>query len=231
MEGAACRIASSSRESGATPLFAVSPPTLISIKTANFLESFCADAFNFSASCKESTESIAENSSAALATLLDCRWPIMCHSAASRSRNLSALLANSCTRFSPKRRNPAAYASRMRSGGCVLVTAMSAISSGLRPARLAAATRSRTRATFSAIDIDSLNHRGHGVTQRCQVFFFYWESTRARRPRHTFRAGHFMSHDGCGWCWFAGVACSCEGQSDHQDCQEEHHDHSAEKIR
>src|SRR5207249_9836962 len=105
--------------------------------------------------------------------------------------NLSALLANSCTRFSPKRRNPAAYASRMRSGGCVLVTAMSAISSGLRPARLAAATRSRTRATFSAIDIDSLNHRGHGVTQRCQVFFFYWESTRARRPRHIFRRQTF----------------------------------------
>ncbi len=63
------------------------------------------------------------------------------------------------------------------------MTAMSAISIGLRPARRAvAAMRSRTRATFSAIDIDSLNHRGHGVTQRCQVFFFYWESTRARAP-------------------------------------------------
>src|SRR5438876_5484683 len=27
-----------------------------------------------------------------------------------------------------------------------------------------------------------LFHYRHGVTQRCQVFFFYWESTRARAP-------------------------------------------------
>src|SRR5437667_5522018 len=156
----------------------------------------------------------------------------MCHWAPSKSRNASALFANSCTRFSPKRRNPAAYASRMRSGGCVLVTAMSAISSGLRPARLAAATRSRTRATFSAIDIDSLNHRGHGVTQEVPGVLLLLgihagEGTRATDSHPT----HFVLHDRCRWCWFAGVACGREWQPDHQNSHEEHHDHSAEKIR
>src|SRR3989475_8807742 len=157
----------------------------------------------------------------------------MCHWAPSRSRNLSAVLANSCTRFSPKRRNPAAYASRMRSGGCVLVTAMSAISIGLRPARRAvAAMRSRTRATFSAIDIDSLNHRGHGVTQEVPGVLLLLgihagEDTRATDSHPT----HFVLHDRCRWCWFAGVACGRERQPDHQNSQEEHHDHSAEKIR
>ena len=150
--GAASKIVSSSREPGDRPLLAASPPTLISIRAVNFFESFSAEEFNFSASFKESTESIAANNSAAFAALFDCKWPIMCHSASSRSRSASALLANSCTRFSPT--SPAACASRMRSGGCVLVTAMSAISPGLRPARRAAdAMRSRTRATFSPTDI------------------------------------------------------------------------------
>jgi len=38
-----------------------------------------------------------------------------CHSASGKSRKASALRQTSCTRFSPKTRRPAAYASRLRS--------------------------------------------------------------------------------------------------------------------
>ena len=62
------------------PLFALSPPTFISISTLSFLPSFSADAFSFSASFSESMESIAEKAAAAGAALFDCRCPIKCHS-------------------------------------------------------------------------------------------------------------------------------------------------------
>ena len=42
------------------------------------------------------------------------------------SASAPALSANSCTRFSPNKRWPASYASRMRAAGKVLVTAISA---------------------------------------------------------------------------------------------------------
>src|SRR6266849_1921291 len=151
--GAPKRIWSNSCEVGATPLFASSPPTLISIRIGSVLPAFSAAPFSFSASRTESTESTAPNNSAAFAALLLCRCPIKCHSASAKSCNDPALSANSCTRFSPNTRNPAACASRIRSTGNVLLTPISAISLGSRPARPAAEVmRSRTRATFSTMD-------------------------------------------------------------------------------
>src|SRR6266478_337702 len=147
--GAASRTCSNSRDAGATPLFASSPPTLISIRIGSVFPAFSAAPFSFSASRMESTESTAPNNSAAFAALLLCRCPIRCHSASDKSCNDPALSANSCTRFSPNTRNPAACASRIRSTGNALLTPIKVISSGLRPTRWAAAAiRSRTRATF-----------------------------------------------------------------------------------
>ena len=40
-----------------------------------------------------------------------------------------------------------------------------------------------------------------------------------------------MSHNRSGRGWFARIACGRERQSDHQNCEEEHHDHSPQKIR
>src|SRR6266568_2198745 len=55
----------------------------------------------------------------------------------------------------------------MRSGGCVLLTAINAISSARCPERLAAAAnRSRTSAMFSEIGIINPNHEGHEVPRR-----------------------------------------------------------------
>src|SRR5579872_3830265 len=139
---------------------------LISISTDSFLPADCAELFNFSASLTESTESTAPNSSTALADLLVCRWPIICHSTPAKSESAAAFSVNSCTRFLPKSRSPASYASRMRSGGCVFVTAISAIASGRRDARTAAAaTCSRSRAMFSEIDMGTISHERHEVRE------------------------------------------------------------------
>src|SRR5271157_529821 len=64
----------------------------------------------------------------------------------------------------------------MRSGGCVLVTAISAILSGLRPARRAAAAmRSWIDAMFAAMDIGKVNHESPSLR----------EGRGRGRPRHT----------------------------------------------
>src|SRR5262245_5167765 len=86
----------------------------------------------------------------------------------SRSPDCAIFSSPSCTRFSPKSRCPAAYASRMDSIGNVLETATRVTEEGSRPAdRAAAAMRSRTSVSRSAIDNllgqllqEGLNFRG-----------------------------------------------------------------------
>ena len=61
--------------------------------------------------------------------LLDCRGPMRWNFASVRCCEVRRISpANSWTRFSPKRRWPAAWASRMASAGCILLTAMRATS-------------------------------------------------------------------------------------------------------
>src|SRR5580658_1637772 len=160
-------MSSNSSEAGATPLFALSPPTLISISARNILFAPAAIEFSFSAIRTESTESTASNNSTAFAALFVWRCPIKCHSESLRSRRAVAFPENSCTRFSPKTRSPALYASRILSTGKVLLTPISVTSSGLRPTRRAAAAiRSRTSTTFSAIDIREKKLERPSKTQR-----------------------------------------------------------------
>src|SRR5208337_506298 len=218
--GAASSSSSSSRESGATPLLAASPPTLISISTLNFWPSVRAAASSFSANFTESTESTAANNSTALPALLDCKWPIMCHSVPARPASAAAFPANSCTRFSPNRRNPAAWASRIRSGGWVLLTAISLMSLAERPARCAAAAmRSRMAAVFSAMDIktftteDTEFHGGYDELLR-DTSYLYGSNLHDRRGR----------------CRFVRIAGGRGGQEDHKGGQARQHDHSAHQV-
>src|SRR5438874_9426564 len=88
----------------------------------------------------------------ALLTLFDCSLPTNVKVAPSRLPKWSRFAENSWTRFSPKVRIPAWNAATIFSAGWVLLTAIKVMSAGLRPARRAAAAmRSRTPVTFSAI--------------------------------------------------------------------------------
>ena len=62
-----------------------------------------------------------------------CRWPIRCQRIAGRSANASTFLQSSCGKFSPRSNCPASISGRIRSGGCVLVTATSVTEPGSRP--------------------------------------------------------------------------------------------------
>jgi len=62
----------------------------------------------------------------------------------------------------------------MRSAGKVLLTAINVMSSVRRPERRAAASiRSITRGRFSAIDMKSINHKGHKGPQRKSCVFYF----------------------------------------------------------
>src|SRR5208283_1844055 len=80
--------------------------------------------------------------------------PIRWNCAAVRPARAGDFSANSWTRFSPKRRRPASYASRTAEAECILLTAMRATEDSGRLARRQAwAICSRMRARFWARDI------------------------------------------------------------------------------
>src|SRR5882672_7848158 len=90
----------------------------------------------------------------------------------------------------------------MRSGAKVLLTAMSVISPGFRPARCAAAAiRSRISATFSAMDIEISKPRSTlRITKENEdrlEFAFRSEAPRKSRARAP-APHHLFSHHG-GW--------------------------------
>src|SRR5437868_10290706 len=138
--------------SGSKPDFAASLPILTSRSTSRVLAASFAAALILLARRNESTESTASNSSTVFAALFDCRCPMRWKCEPLSFRASAALVANSCTRFSPKMRSPDSYASRIAVAGKVLLTPMSVIPLPSRPARAAASwMRSRMRAMFSAI--------------------------------------------------------------------------------
>src|SRR5580658_566817 len=103
----------------------------------------------------------------------------------------------------------------MRSSGCVLLTAISAISSERRPARRAAAAmRSFRTAMFSAMDIKSLTTEG---TEDTEEFFTTSVSS----------VVHNLHHRG-GWRWFIRVARARQREEDHQTGEQSHHHNSAQ---
>src|SRR5215207_7129309 len=76
---------------------------------------------------------------------------MIAHWRSANPASCAAFSAASCTRFSPKIRTPAAYASLINSGPWVLVTGISRTSLGSRPTlRQASSTLARTLARFSA---------------------------------------------------------------------------------
>src|SRR6185437_15954718 len=87
---------------------------------------------------RESTESTPSKSCAARAVLFDCTGPMQVKATPDCAENTPAassagcFAANSCTRFSPKSRSPAVYASTIASGGCVFETAISRTDSRVR---------------------------------------------------------------------------------------------------
>jgi len=84
------------------------------------------------------SDNLGQAGATAREALFLCKWPIKCQLPC-RSANAGNFPSHSCTRFSPKCRNPAANASRTASAGCVLDTPINRTSCGLRPARSAAA--------------------------------------------------------------------------------------------
>lgn len=101
------------------------------------------------ATARLSTPWIISNNSTASRTLFVCKCPINCQ----RARpGLSGIFAfASWTLFSPNSHWPAATASRIASGGCVLETAISMTEDSSRPARAqAAAMRCRINCKLSA---------------------------------------------------------------------------------
>ena len=106
---------------------------------------------------RESSVSMAWNNSAALVVLLFWRGPIRwTEGDEGRAWRIEQadFECHSWTRFSPKRLWPAAWASRMASAGCILLTAMRATVLGSRWARAqASAIWLRICSRFAAMDM------------------------------------------------------------------------------
>ena len=109
-----------------------------------------------SASAKrtESTDSTCSAQRTTARTLFRCNPPMRCHRGRAAGRSAataSTLRVASCTRFSPSRSRPRSSSAATSAADTVLVTAISATSSGPRPAAAqAAAIRRRTAASRSA---------------------------------------------------------------------------------
>ena len=113
-----------------------------------------------------STDWIIANAGAAFRALFVCRWPSRCHLIDRSARFRAIFCRASWTRFSPKSRWPAAYASRTASMGKVLETATSRTEEGSRPAdRAAAAMRARISASRSAMWTSSGSGSGSEPTR------------------------------------------------------------------
>ncbi len=144
--------ANAGKSASGTPDFDSSPLRCTSIRTVKRLVSAAAAASSFWASARLSSESTRwKNLRRARFIALHVTDHVQ---GRIEVNTVGRFDSHSCTRFSPKWRRPSSYAERIASGGNVLETATSVMSSAVRPARAAdRAIRSRISARFEAMRV------------------------------------------------------------------------------
>ena len=164
-----CSSSSNSRDSAATPLFAASPPTLISISTLSFLPRLRAAASSFSANftrihrlhCAEQFRRLARLVRLQMTDHVPLGIQPNRHSALS----LPSKFLHSIFPEQPQPRVISFANMRSAAASCSPPLAKSLPDSAPRAA-LPPRSAARTAAIFSAIDIRTMNHKGHEVSQR-----------------------------------------------------------------